>query len=667
MTLDQFIFPIVFLILYSGYAYSQQDSSNSISDIYSEIIENTSDDSEEEVSDDFIADKLETLKSNPVDLNTADIFELQQVPLMTADLAEKIIAYRTKAGRIFSSNELLLIDGFDPYLVKVINPFVTAGYLYNGTGISSRFKNNSRHKLSIDFRSRLIYNLQNKRGFEEGKYKGTRPKCYNRIKIRLGKTAGINYLAEKDEGEKKLNDFNSINVWITDFSFVKSLVLGDYFIEAGQGLTLWSSYAAPPGLDIYSPVMRNPRNLKPYTSSGEYRFFRGLAGSVHISNYIITLFYSKNFTDANIDSSDGIITSFRLDGYHRTENEISKKDNSEEISLGFVAEYYVKNFIKAGFIFLNTSLDKPLNLNFRDALNKFNNFSFYYDIFFNSFKITGEAAYDNSYPAIISSFHYFISESINSIFSIRYYSPKFNSLRGLGFGNGTFTGNEIGFYTGLTIRNSLGRFIFNYDIFKHPFPVFNLQLPSCGCKAALTWISPNIFGSQVKVRYNYSRGEINSSINNLSVMTSRSKNKIKLEFRKNINKLRIKSGVAYTWLSPLQDDTEENGFSISQDIKFSPSEYLTIYARMLFFRTESYQSALYEFEDDLQGVFKNCVIFGTGTRWYIIIKIIPLIGINVSVKYSETLKPYLKSMGSGYAIIDGDTDNCIGIQLDYEL
>ena len=55
---------------------------------------------------------------------SGDIFNLQKIPLITPGLAEEIIRYRRKSGRIFSLNELLALDGFNHRLLEAISLFV---------------------------------------------------------------------------------------------------------------------------------------------------------------------------------------------------------------------------------------------------------------------------------------------------------------------------------------------------------------------------------------------------------------------------------------------------------------------------------------------------------------------------------------------------------------
>ncbi len=46
-----------------------------------------------------------------------------------------------------------------------------------------------------------------------------------------------------------------------------------------------------------------------------------------------------------------------------------------------------------------------------------------------------------------------------------------------------------------------------------------------------------------------------------------------------------------------------------------------IYARVTFFHTTSFKSALYEYENDLPGSFANFPLYGQGHKWYVMARV----------------------------------------------
>jgi hypothetical protein len=109
---------------------------------------------------------------------------------------------------------------------------------------------------------------------------------------------------------------------------------------------------------------------------------------------------------------------------------------------------------------------------------------------------------------------------------------------------------------------------------------------------------------------------------------------------------------------------KEDGFLMFQDIRYIPQKYFILYGRIIFFQTDSFNSAIYEFENDLLGVMPNLALYGKGMRMYFIIKYRALNFLSISAKYSETYKPDETSLSSGDNEIIGNLDNRFSLQID---
>ena len=64
----------------------------------------------------------------------------------------------------------------------------------------------------------------------------------------------------------------------------------------------------------------------------------------------------------------------------------------------------------------------------------------------------------------------------------------------------------------------------------------------------------------------------------------------------------------------------EKGVLMSQAIKWNLFHPLTIQARVAVFETDSYDSSIYEFEDEVPGAYSNPALYGRGMRWYFILR-----------------------------------------------
>jgi competence protein ComEA len=70
-------------------------------------------------------EKSQPVKGKTVNINKATEDELvKSVPLISADLAKKIVKYRKDNGNFQTLEELLQVDGFDRNLLRRIKPFL---------------------------------------------------------------------------------------------------------------------------------------------------------------------------------------------------------------------------------------------------------------------------------------------------------------------------------------------------------------------------------------------------------------------------------------------------------------------------------------------------------------------------------------------------------------
>ncbi|MBW1667117.1 MAG: helix-hairpin-helix domain-containing protein [Deltaproteobacteria bacterium] len=70
------------------------------------------------------AGERKTLKGKTVNINTATVEEFAQVPLITKELAKRIVEYREENGDFQTLEELLQVEGFTRKLLRKIKPFL---------------------------------------------------------------------------------------------------------------------------------------------------------------------------------------------------------------------------------------------------------------------------------------------------------------------------------------------------------------------------------------------------------------------------------------------------------------------------------------------------------------------------------------------------------------
>jgi competence protein ComEA len=101
---------LVVIVLAGGAIYSARLSEGTPRVVYTASLEEIEDDSQDSLS---------------VDINTADVEELDELPEVGPSTAESIVEYRRTNGQFSSVDELEEIPGIGPETLDKIAPFAT--------------------------------------------------------------------------------------------------------------------------------------------------------------------------------------------------------------------------------------------------------------------------------------------------------------------------------------------------------------------------------------------------------------------------------------------------------------------------------------------------------------------------------------------------------------
>jgi hypothetical protein len=667
------IFSLILIVtsLLNNHIYSQTDSTSAVTE---DIIYDLLQESRVEGDNEDIYLILENLANNPIDLNSANLSELQKIPGLTNYFALKIIEYKKSFGPFFSVEELLLVEGFSKELLEQVKPFLIVRH-ENLTDVSTDQRatksmwNIFNENVKLNTRSRITNDLQERKGFAENKFQGSIPKIYNRLLLRYSELIEAGLLTEKDAGEKSFSEFISFHFALNNFGIMKTFAAGDYTLEFGQGLALWSPFALSKGTDAIYPVKRKAKPINPYKSTNENNFFRGAALSVNYKSFTVSSFYSNNFFDANIDSISREILSTPIDGYHRTDSEINKKRSARETFYGGRIDFADPNSkINDGILFYNSKFSNSFfqESPFDIGGNNFTYYSVYYDLYFGNVNLLGESAFDGRSIASLISANFAFHKNFSFITLIRNYPRNYRNIHSYAFGeNSGATQNEFGIYTGFQWRTFLGEINFYFDQYKFPYATFENSLPSSGNEFLLDLRSKLTSKIETDLRFNYDKKEVTETFENVKSMLTRLRQTIRGEIIYEVSKkLRLKSRLEFNSYRIDHANINEEGLMVFQDIRYSPSQNLSIDGRIILFQTDSFNSAIYEYENDLNGILSNAALYGEGMRWYFHVRFKPVKFLSIAVKYSETFKPLEKNLGSGLSEINNNLDNKLGLQLE---
>ena len=292
------------LFVSSAGAQTNERSRESIEDIIERAVaELDPETSEREVTG--LVEFLTGLATNPLNINRDGLDELSGIPGLNFQLAQAIIRYRDIIKPFESTRELLEVDGIGEVTLERILPFVTVG------GSSER-----RHDLYLnpkywthDSRLESLAGYQRvltpREGYSLpdslGGYLGNPVKYNHRIRYRSDHLS-LNLTQDKDPGEPLAGpadfDYTSWHVAIQDAGTLKNVVIGDYRVSYGQGLTLWNGGAFGKSSSVIGAAIKNDPGIRPYTSYQETNGFRGMAATVG-RRLQISGFYSNRMQSAS--------------------------------------------------------------------------------------------------------------------------------------------------------------------------------------------------------------------------------------------------------------------------------------------------------------------------------------------------------------------------------
>jgi hypothetical protein len=688
------VFPLLLLIVPFCFAQLPDSLKGDTSDVgddraIEKLIENQTTD----VEDSKLLDYLLKLETDPLDLNTVTAKELEKIPYISAVAAKNIISYREKHKKFISVAELKLIEGIDEDLYRKIIRFVAVRGTRHDVRKEEVGKPERVQKSKFHFRmrNRFTNDLQPGYGYFKseslGGFVGTRPKIYNRLEAKFSlkklKFAG-GLITEKDAGESKLFDFIAGFAEMKNTGFFNQILAGDYTLEFGQGITLWSGLTFSKGNDAVAGVKKHGDDIDSYTSVNEIQFFRGGASKFKLESslgdFSLFGFYSDNYFDANIDTTFGQISTIYYDGYHRTNSELNKENTAKERLFGG-RFFYERQSVKFGVTYYRSEFSKPFE---KDRIYDFsgdrtNAIGADYDIIFKNMNLFGEWArsYTGAVGGISGARVLFFSEKLvtDLVFAIRNYPKDFVMLHAFGFGEQSgVTQNEFGIYSGvkfkipglLTVDAYLDQYKFPYRTFFKPVPTEGRDLlifAESKLSRELTLYAK--YKNENKENVIKTNDEFGHQVERIF---DRGQSNYRIQFDYDISRtFCVRSRCEYVFVDYDGFQSSEKGLMFFGDFRVKPLNRLLIDGRFIIFQTDSYDSRIYEYESELQGVVHNPALYGKGRRWYVILKYLPFDFLQLSGKYSETYYDGVKSIGSGNDQVMGDFKNRLSLQLDLKL
>jgi hypothetical protein len=574
------------------------------------------DDSEEEEIAAYI-DRLNELAENPVKINSGNPEEISRIFFLT-DFQVKLLAdYISTTGRLLSVFELAGIPGFDRETAEMMIPFITMGYKSEDDNEPGHLENN------------LITNVSMKSFIKDSAFPGSPLKFLAKYRFNAnGYSGGLTL--EKDPGEKfftgepPLPDFLSAFISYNGQGIIKKIIIGDYSARFAQGINI--NTGPRMGLSVISPGFMTARDeIRPYTSSDENRFFRGIAAELSIGNTGLQLFISGNNYDATLGSVTGgskdIIENFYPAGLHNTRSLLSKRDAIRVNAGGINLFYRLKN-ARIGLTCSDTRFSLPVNptgnlpedaYSFRGREST--NFSAYYKGFIKNLLLYGEfSSVSFKNHAFVQGISLRPSDRLTINLMLRHYDPGFFSMYGKGPGMGSASCNEKGILGNFVFEAASHLFISaGCDVSHYPWLKYRCSFPSSGVKEEIKMQYNPGEKINIDMAYSYRFSMRDSSnVSGIPGINETEAHTMKGMFRYHLNdRTAFTTRIFYKIVSP----EKSRGMLLLQDVSCRPWQFpLTIWARFCCFNTYDWDSRLYVYENDLLYSFMVPAFSGRGSR-----------------------------------------------------
>ncbi|MGG9971404.1 ComEA family DNA-binding protein [Ferruginibacter sp. SUN002] len=685
-----YFFPALLLLLMPSMLMAQElpkdpSSTNTNVEQQLEAVTEVSEDAETE--DDSYLLKLQQFLKDPVNLNTADETELKELFFLSPLQIQNLISYRSLFGKFIDIYELQAIPAWDVTTIGRIRPYISVSSQADVFRSIGERLSGGDHSILI----RGTQNLEKSKGYKadpattNSYYPGSQQRVFLRYRYHYKNLLQYGFVAEKDAGEqffkgaqKQGFDFYSVHLFARNIGIVKSLAVGDFLVNLGQGLTQWQSLAFKKSADVTN-VKRQSAILRPYNSAGEINFHRGLGITIAKKSMEVTAFASYRKLDANFTvdtlNNEDYISSLQTSGLHRTKSEAADKNVQTQLAFGGNISYN-KNRLHIGVNGIQYHFDLPINKG-SDPYNlyalsgsNFGNYSVDYSYTFKNLHFFGEAATTNkNAKAFVNGMILSVSNNVDMSMVYRNISRKYQSLYTSAFTESTFPTNEKGIYTGISIRpNNQWRIDAYADFYKFPWLKYLVDAPTVGADYLVqATYKPN---KQLEMYLRY-RTETKSNNYNpddqiITGVSSKPRQDFRAQFSYKASPVvTLRQRIELLWYDRRGPEVS-NGFLTFADLIYKPMmKKYSGNIRLQYFETDNYDSRLYAYENDVLYSFSIPVFYNKGFRYYVNLNYDFSKKLSAWFRIAQTIYDGQTTVGSGLDEISGNRKTEVKLQLQY--
>ena len=553
-------------------------------------------------------EQLCELDQHPIDLNHASREQLEQLPFLSAQQVEEIMAYLYQYGPMKSVAELQMIRSLDYLRRRLLICFIYIGRSREEEGVGwnlGSILKYGQHELMTTARL------------------AKHDRHWIRYQFSYGNDIKVGLVGAQDAGEPFFTDKNrwgydyySYYLQVKNWGYLESLVLGKYRVSMGMGLIVNNNFAMGK-LSSLQNLGRVTSTLRAHSSRSSADYLQGVGATLTIAKgFSATGFLSYRAMDATLNK-DGTAATILTSGYHRTEKELEKKNNLRNTTFGGNIRYQQHGFhagLNAVFTHLNRELKPNTSVLYRQHAAQgtdFLNYSADYGYVSSHVVFNGETALNrNGALATINSLSLQCGSGVSLMALYRFYSVRYTSLYGNSFSDGGVVQNESGIYLGVSWQPSPRWKVMAYSDYGYfPWARYQMSLSSHTSDHMLqvSYLRDHwTLGARYRLRF---RQKDNETKTNLQSRTEH-RGRLSLTYD---NTFSTRSQLDYTHIA---FRGQERGWMLSQTLGYVWRR-LRLNGGLGYFRTDSYDSRIYLYESGPLYNYGFSQYSGEGFRYWL--------------------------------------------------
>ena len=619
-----------------------------------------------------VMEQLAELAASPINLNQVIREQLEALPFLTAIQVEEIMEYIYRYAPIRSLGELKMISSLDTHTCQLLEHFVCIGP-EKPQRVWPKLSNVAKYGRHTFVASGKVplYDRKGDLATDGSGYLGYQYRHDVRYQFNYNDRIKFGLTAAQDAGEPFFTNKNSMGydhysyyLQLRHMGCLEELNLGMYRVQMGLGLMMNTAFNLGKLATLQS-LGRTTHTLTAHASRSQGDYLQGVAATVRIADrWQLTAFASYRALDATLNQ-DGTARTLLRDGYHRTQTELDKKHNTHETDFGGSIGYR-KGTLHANLNVVYTHLNRQLvpqqvlYKRYAASGTDFTNISVDYGYNTARWGVTGETAINEQGAlATINTVNWRTTDALTLMVLHRYYDKRYTALHANSFSEGSGVQNEHGVYLGAKWQPVRAWLFQGYVDYAHfSWARYLVSLPSDAFDALFS-TGYNGKAWSMEARYRMRIRQRDNS--DTKLLENRPEHRLRLRSNVSLSpqwSLQTQVDAVRTWA----DNDWQQGLMLSQHATWR-WRWLTTDAHIGWFRSDSYDARLYQYERSVQYDFAFPAYYGHGLRHSLMLQAAIGQRLRAIIKYGTTNYFDRSTIGSGLQQINRSSMTDILLQL----